>query len=209
VNLHIQQTLQQRGSPRLSFDSDELLIDVEDGLDDALAEGIDLELELANFEQELAEVEEPSKLDELELTDISMDLDIESPGSDLSGIYQLEDESITANNHTLLDAILPSWDESSKAPIDTFVESDADADILMGMLVMGIAEEALHMRGPYGQIPTSQDWFSVSMQWKGDRFQKIYRQRGLTWWEPVVFVVGYSQPAKLVFYPAMAVKEFV
>ncbi|GAB1524318.1 hypothetical protein RhiTH_007471 [Rhizoctonia solani] len=140
----------------------------DNGLDNVLAEGIDLELELANFEQELAEVEEPSKLDELELTDISMDLDIKSPGSNLSGIYQLEDKSITANNHTLLDAILPSWDKSSKAPIDMFVKSNADADILMGMLVMGIAEEALHMRGPYGQIPTSQDWFSVLMQWKGD-----------------------------------------
>ncbi|KDN35544.1 hypothetical protein RSAG8_11501, partial [Rhizoctonia solani AG-8 WAC10335] len=54
-------------------------------------------------------------------------------------------------------------------------ENDAEADILMGIILLEYLWETEDMRGPYGQIPTSKDWFAVSMMWKGDMFRGVYR----------------------------------
>lgn len=54
-------------------------------------------------------------------------------------------------------------------------DQDADADFLMGAVMMGIADRLLHLRGPYGAIPASKYWFEVSMMWRGDRFRRVYR----------------------------------
>lgn len=54
-------------------------------------------------------------------------------------------------------------------------DDDAEADIIMGAILMEYLQESESMRGPYGQIPTAEDWFPVSMRWKGDRFRGIYR----------------------------------
>ncbi|KAF8688387.1 hypothetical protein RHS03_09482, partial [Rhizoctonia solani] len=156
VNPHTQQTLQRHGSSRLSLDSDELLIDGEDGLD-VLAQGVDLELELEKFEQELAELEEADALDEFEITDISTDMDPGPPGSNLGSTYRIEEESMGAKNHTLLDAVLPSWDELDGPLADTLNEINAEEDVLMGALLVGLAEEVAHMPAPYSQVPASRN----------------------------------------------------
>ncbi|CUA74746.1 Cell surface glycoprotein 1 [Rhizoctonia solani] len=77
------------------------------------------------------------------------------------------DKNVTSGQ---LDAsvALNEWDiEPSDGELEGD-DDDAEADMMMAIILINYLQETEDVCGPYGQIPTSNDSFAVSMMWKGD-----------------------------------------